>query len=109
MTVQNEVNNTQWPKTKSKTQINMGIHLGEPTCKRNPVTNRMDYYGPDVNLTARLTAFATNGQILCTKSVIQDVDQSENVPLIVELPGEQYFKGIEDPQVVFQLLEEPIV
>ena len=41
----------------------MGIHLGYPVCNMDPTTNRMDYFGPVVNRSARICGAADGGEI----------------------------------------------
>lgn len=37
-----------------------------PICQKDPTTGRMDYFGRMVNKTARITAAAHGGQIVCS-------------------------------------------
>ena len=56
--------------------VRMGIHWGSPVCEADPITRRMDYFGPMVNRSARIGAVAEGGQISASQDVIdiiQDV------------------------------------
>ncbi|CDO76066.1 hypothetical protein BN946_scf184696.g18 [Trametes cinnabarina] len=54
--------------------LRMGIHCGTPVCEPDPVTGRMDYFGPMVNRAARVNAVAAGGQIMCSADVIKEIN-----------------------------------
>ena len=53
--------------------VRMGIHWGRPVCEADPITRRMDYFGPMVNRSARISGAADGGQILASKDVIKEL------------------------------------
>ncbi|CAO3650420.1 unnamed protein product [Cunninghamella blakesleeana] len=50
--------------------VRMGIHWGMPVFERNPITNRMDYFGPVVNKASRICNEADGGQICVSSDVV---------------------------------------
>ncbi|CAO3614200.1 unnamed protein product [Mucor hiemalis] len=50
--------------------VRMGIHLGTPVYERNPITKRMDYFGPVVNKASRICNAADGGQICVSSDVL---------------------------------------
>ncbi|EIW63579.1 uncharacterized protein TRAVEDRAFT_161932 [Trametes versicolor FP-101664 SS1] len=100
--------------------LRMGIHCGQPVCEPDPVTGRMDYFGPMVNRAARVNAVAAGGQIMCSADVIKEInariletgpttDHSHHQPLdainairtmgVAIFPvGEVKLKGLEVPE-----------
>ncbi|PVZ97966.1 hypothetical protein BB558_006049 [Smittium angustum] len=54
-------------------RVRMGIHLGTPVCEEDPITRRMDYFGPMVNRAARVSGAADGGQIFVSKEVAEEV------------------------------------
>jgi len=53
--------------------VRMGIHWGAPVCELDPVSNRMDYFGPIVNRAARISGAADGGQIMASKDVVTEL------------------------------------
>lgn len=54
-------------------RVRMGVHWGAPSCERDPITRRMDYYGPMVNRAARINASADGGQLMASQDVINEI------------------------------------
>ncbi|TFK44087.1 nucleotide cyclase [Crucibulum laeve] len=52
----------------------MGVHCGLPVCKPDPITQRMDYFGPVVNCAARISGAAASGQILCSDEIVREIN-----------------------------------
>lgn len=59
--------------------VRMGIHLGTPVYERNPITKRMDYFGPVVNKASRICNAADGGQICVSSDVIAALQKMPGV------------------------------
>jgi adenylate cyclase len=55
--------------------VRMGIHYGTPVCEVDPVTKRMDYFGPMVNRTSRISSVADGGQITVSSDFIAEIQR----------------------------------
>lgn len=55
--------------------VRMGIHFGTPVCENDPVTRRMDYFGPMVNKTSRISSTADGGQITVSADFISEIQR----------------------------------
>lgn len=55
--------------------VRMGVHWGTPVCEIDPVTKRMDYFGPMVNRASRISSVADGGQITVSTDFIGEVQR----------------------------------
>ncbi|GAM86594.1 hypothetical protein ANO11243_046080 [Dothideomycetidae sp. 11243] len=55
--------------------VRMGIHWGRPVCEPDPITKRMDYFGPMVNRAARIESVADGGQITVSSDFIAEIQR----------------------------------
>jgi adenylate cyclase len=55
--------------------VRMGIHWGAPVCEPDPITGRMDYFGPMVNRASRISAVADGGQISVSSDFVAEINR----------------------------------
>ncbi|KAI5838347.1 phosphatase 2C-domain-containing protein [Morchella snyderi] len=55
--------------------VRMGIHWGGPVCETDPITRRMDYFGPIVNRASRISAEADGGQITVSSDFVAEINR----------------------------------
>lgn len=55
--------------------VRMGIHWGRPVYEVDPVTKRMDYFGPMVNRASRISSVADGGQITVSSDFIAEIQR----------------------------------
>jgi predicted ATPase/class 3 adenylate cyclase len=80
-----------WPE-QCELRVRMGLHVGEA------VERNGDYFGPSVNLCARIMSAAHGGQIVCTGAVAETLRGRSVVDL-----GEHLLRDLEVPVRIWQL------
>jgi class 3 adenylate cyclase/predicted ATPase/tetratricopeptide (TPR) repeat protein len=76
---QDRLHNADWPEyvlgdsVFRGLRVRMGVHVGDPLCKRDPNTGRMDYYGRMVNRAARIGAAGHGGQIVVSAAAYAEM------------------------------------
>eukprot|EP01064_Diplonema_japonicum_P006731 TRINITY_DN14563_c0_g2_i3.p1 TRINITY_DN14563_c0_g2~~TRINITY_DN14563_c0_g2_i3.p1 ORF type:complete len:1304 (+),score=337.22 TRINITY_DN14563_c0_g2_i3:34-3945(+) len=88
-------------------RIRCGIHTGEPDCERDPVTGRMDYFGPVVNLAARISSVGRGGETIVGGAAFKELQKQGALPdkdIFLKCQGVKQMKGIAKPEPVFTLL-----
>jgi class 3 adenylate cyclase/tRNA A-37 threonylcarbamoyl transferase component Bud32 len=62
-------------------RVRMGVHVGVPKLRRDPMSQRVEYLGPPVMAAARVTVLAQGGQVLLTRAAF---DRLRNTDLVKE-------------------------
>jgi adenylate cyclase len=75
--------------------VRMGIHCGAPVCEPDPITDRMDYFGPMVIRAARISGNAAGGQIMCSADVIREINAR-----ITETGPDTEYSEFQPPQAI---------
>jgi adenylate cyclase len=117
--------------------VRMGCHWGTPVCEVDPITRRMDYFGPMMNRTARISAVADGGQITISSDVegelrsleqladtMGDLDEDFESPLgqikrdmealkrtgfAVSPVGERKLKGLENTEFIWLIYPNQLI
>ncbi|KIJ18515.1 hypothetical protein PAXINDRAFT_70600 [Paxillus involutus ATCC 200175] len=79
--------------------VRMGIHCGTPVCEPDPITNRMDYFGPMVIRAARISGNAAGGQIKCSADVVREINARINARVTETGPDTEYSE-FQPPQAI---------
>lgn len=61
-------------------RVRMGVHIGNPKVVRDPMTRRVEYIGPAVNVTARITALAHGGQVVISEAAFVKLQNEGKKP-----------------------------
>ncbi|KAI9671594.1 MAG: cysteinyl-tRNA synthetase [Trizodia sp. TS-e1964] len=56
--------------------VRMGIHWGSPVCEPDPITKRMDYFGPMVNRASRISSVADGGEITVSEDFLSELQKT---------------------------------
>ncbi|KAG6334592.1 hypothetical protein ID866_4502 [Astraeus odoratus] len=75
--------------------VRMGLHCGTPVCEPDPITERMDYFGPMVIRAARISGHAGGGQIMCSADVVREINAR-----ITESGPDTEYSELQPPQAI---------
>jgi len=75
----------------------MGINTGSPQAVVNRNTWRVDYFGPSVNLAARVESKACGGQTLVTNEVHASLSAAVLGRYVYQSIGPQQYRGVHQP------------
>eukprot|EP01063_Lacrimia_lanifica_P026164 TRINITY_DN3479_c1_g1_i1.p1 TRINITY_DN3479_c1_g1~~TRINITY_DN3479_c1_g1_i1.p1 ORF type:complete len:803 (+),score=237.84 TRINITY_DN3479_c1_g1_i1:111-2519(+) len=88
--------------------VRMGVHWGEDvTPQRNTLTDRYDFFGPTVNLTARVEPLAAPQTVTVTAAVMEEVGGPAALAekfIVLAYAEARSGKGLKEPLVLTALL-----
>eukprot|EP00759_Apiculatamorpha_spiralis_P012580 PhF_6_TR19583/c0_g1_i1/m.28554 len=85
-------------------RVRIGVHIGMPQILWDEVAKGYDYYGDDVNITARLEAVATGGQTIISEAFYKALDDKSKQSCVFTSLGSVELKGVPEPILVYQAL-----
>lgn len=91
-------------------RVRMGIYTGAPLCEKDPVTARMDYFGPVVNTASRISNFAQGGQIIVGPEAYADVmgAMAKVDAFCIDSLGMCRLKGVKESMNLYQLVPQSL-
>lgn len=86
-------------------RVRMGLYTGMPLCEKDPVTGRMDYFGPVVNTASRISNFAQGGQIIVSSETYTAVmgAVSKVDAFCIDSLGMCRLKGVKESMNLYQV------
>ena len=103
----------EWPSPialRGGLLVRMGVHVGRPDCRVNPLTGRMDYFGPVVNRAARVSSAAHGGQILLSGDAWERVSAQGGLGQVHVTPlGSIGLKGLRDKVPLLEAMPDRFV
>jgi len=100
---QQALTSATWPTEIGPFNVRMGLHTGESQERDG------DYYGPEVNLAARVMGLAHGGQVLLSASTAALGKKTLPPGCTLADLGEHRLKGIAAPEHLFQLCHPDLV
>ena len=91
------------PDTEEPVLVRMGGHVGESICHADPLTGRMDYFGPMVNRSARVSGAAHGGQTLITGAVREAASDALEDARVKDM-GEHRLKGLDRLERLYEII-----
>ena len=83
-------------------KVRVALHSGEAELREN------DYYGPVVNLCARLRSIAHGGQVLVSETTADLIRDRLPAGTSLRDSGTHRLKGLSEPERVFELVHEEL-
>ncbi|MEM1424901.1 MAG: adenylate/guanylate cyclase domain-containing protein, partial [Planctomycetota bacterium] len=103
MEAQRALGSVRTPDRGEAVLVRMGVHVGEPICQADPITGRMDYFGPMVNRSARVSGAANGGQTLITGAVHAGAGGALKGVRVKDM-GDHRLRGLERLERLYELV-----
>ena len=89
-------------------RVRIGLHLGEPECRPDPITGRMDYFGTIVNRAARVGSCGHGGQVVVSAPLWERVRGELAERVAWQELGDHLLKGLKTTTGIVQVLPEAL-